>query len=151
MQTASQGELHFDERSLLLVEAQKHSGRANLPSRTFKTSLLRAVHGPIPPSTNPSCRSASVVSCTYRYRSRASVEAFSQRLLRSQWRRRRCDTQSASPGLYRKPGARGTGGRSTASVATAVKLRFSPCCSLPSRYPASILASWEKGGVLIWP
>src|SRR5437667_389048 len=31
------------------------------------------------------------------------------------------------------------------------KLRFSPCCSLPSRYPASILASSEKGGVLIWP
>jgi len=31
------------------------------------------------------------------------------------------------------------------------KLRLSPCCSLPSRYPASILASSEKGGVLIWP
>src|SRR5207245_11045246 len=66
MQAAGQGELHFDERSLLLVEAQKLSGRPNLPSSTFKTSRLRAVHGPIPPSTNPSCRSASVVSCTYR-------------------------------------------------------------------------------------
>src|SRR2546426_7854887 len=66
MQAASQGELHFDERSLLFVEAQKLSGRANLPSRTFKTSLLRAVHGPIPLSTNPSCRSASAFSCTCR-------------------------------------------------------------------------------------
>src|SRR2546428_6045427 len=66
VQAASEGELHFDERSLLLVEAQKLSGRANLPTRTFKTSLLRAVHRPIPLSTNPSCRSASVFSCTYR-------------------------------------------------------------------------------------
>src|SRR5438477_3017693 len=48
MQATSQGELHFAERSLLLVEAQKLSRRANLPSRTFETSLLRAVHGPIP-------------------------------------------------------------------------------------------------------
>src|SRR2546430_5262902 len=54
MQTASETEFHFDERSLLLVEAQELSGRANLPSRTFKTSLLRAVHG-----TDPSNRAAS--------------------------------------------------------------------------------------------
>src|SRR5438093_3906167 len=51
VQAASQGQFHFDECSLLLVEAQKLSRRANLPSRTFKTCLLRAVHGPIPPTS----------------------------------------------------------------------------------------------------
>src|SRR5439155_22900422 len=84
MQAARQGELHFDERSLLLVEAQKLSRRAHLPSRTFETSLLRAVHGPIPPSTNPSCRSASVFPCTYRQRSVASMSnmTYTQEALR---------------------------------------------------------------------
>src|SRR6266700_2567148 len=84
MQAASQGELHFDERSLLLVEAQKLSGRADLPPRSFKTSLLRPGHG-------------------------------------------------ADPAIY------------------LVQAVVVPCCSLPSPSPASILASWENGGVLIWP
>src|SRR5438128_7197686 len=49
MQAASQGELHLDERSFLLVEPEKFSGRANFPSGRFKTSLFRAVHGTDPP------------------------------------------------------------------------------------------------------
>src|SRR5207245_9466706 len=48
-QAASQGELHLDERSFLLVEPEKFSGRANFPSGRFKTSLFRAVHGTDPP------------------------------------------------------------------------------------------------------
>src|SRR2546425_339232 len=49
MQAASQGELHLDERSFLLVEPEKFSGPANFPSGRFKTSLFRTVHGTDPP------------------------------------------------------------------------------------------------------
>src|SRR2546425_4139529 len=105
MQAASQGELHLDERSFLLVEPEKFSGRANFPSGRFKTSFCRAVHGAKASQSWPLSRT------------------------RSSWHRRPID------GIGRECG----------------KLRFSPCCSRPSRYPASILPSSEKGGVLIWP
>jgi hypothetical protein len=50
MEAACQGELHLNERRLLLGEAEKLSGRANLPAGSFKTSLFRAVHDAILPS-----------------------------------------------------------------------------------------------------
>ena len=49
MQATGEGQLHLDECGLLLAEAEKLSGRANLSPGSFKTSLFRAVHRAEPP------------------------------------------------------------------------------------------------------
>ena len=48
MQAASQSELQFDKCSLLLVETQKLSGRANLPSGSFKTGHISGTRRGLP-------------------------------------------------------------------------------------------------------